>query len=87
MKRHKISGKADGIEMTSRPRNKSDVGPQYNGPYPDPDGTGYVGEQRFNDWLTPDSGVSRSRSTGHKMTDGLKKRLGSIRRKHKERAD
>ncbi|KAL0257448.1 hypothetical protein SLS55_008261 [Diplodia seriata] len=86
MKKHKISGRSDGIEMQSRPRNRSDVGPQYNGPYPDPDGDGYVGEQRFNDWLTPDSGVSRSRSTGHKMTEGLKKRIGSIRRKHKERA-
>ncbi|KAH7060599.1 hypothetical protein B0J12DRAFT_649466 [Macrophomina phaseolina] len=87
MKRHKISSRSDGIEMKTRPRNRSDVTPQYRGPYPDPDGSGIVGEQRYNEWANDTSGISRSRSTGHKMTEGLKKRLGSIRRKHKERAE
>ncbi|EOD49021.1 putative pal1 cell morphology protein [Neofusicoccum parvum UCRNP2] len=87
MKRHKISSKGDGIEMTTRPRNKSDVTYQYRGHYLDPNDAGYGGEQRYNDWGVGSSGISRSRSTGHKMTEGLKKRLGGIGRKHKERAE
>lgn len=85
MKRHNIS-RSEGIEMTTRPRGKSDA-PQYKGPFYDPADDSYAGQSSSNEWTAGASGVSRSRSTGHKVADGLKKRLGSIRRKHKERSE
>ncbi|KAF2088379.1 hypothetical protein K490DRAFT_73301 [Saccharata proteae CBS 121410] len=74
----KYDGEEGGIEMTSRPRNKSLGHVDSNKVWPDPDGTGIVSQQRYREW---EQDLNRSNSTGRKVTEGLKKRIGSLRRR------
>ncbi|KAK8218257.1 hypothetical protein IWZ01DRAFT_492451 [Phyllosticta capitalensis] len=77
MKRMKIQDR-DGIEMRTRPRNKTVGHVEYQGVYPGPS-TGSTSSYR--DW---DQGVHRSNSTGKNITAGLRKRFGSLKRKTKK---
>lgn len=72
MKEHRldeVSGDSSGIELTERPRKSVD--------HRDPiDIAG--GQQDYADW---EHEARRSDSTSRRVSDGLKKRIGSLRRK------
>ncbi|KAJ9668952.1 hypothetical protein H2201_000778 [Coniosporium apollinis] len=70
-----VAGESSGIEMTSRPRNKS---------VSHADSTGATDYQYQRVYEEEHAASSVGRSRGNSVTEGLKKRLGSLRRKNKD---
>ncbi|KAK8175365.1 hypothetical protein IWX90DRAFT_423996 [Phyllosticta citrichinensis] len=80
MKRMKLQDR-DGIEMRTRPRNKTVGHVEYQGVYPGPNAGG-SSTSGYRDW--EQQGVHRSNSTGRNLTAGLRKRFGSLKKKNRK---
>ncbi|OCL06538.1 hypothetical protein AOQ84DRAFT_378513 [Glonium stellatum] len=76
LKEHKIHSD-DGIEMKARSRNKS----LSHADNPHAMSTGQEGASGDRGYDDSEGGVGRSNTTGKKVTEGFKKRIGSLRRR------